>query len=189
MRTSRTIDFHNDPGSAVKAKNIKRKNGRVSVSMYSDFFSSLSDKVMCTNAMFGKLQKEIESTVLPYSEKEPVSLTVYEAADCGDDTKESVLVGFRKYVTQCLALKKTTLKKHIILFSLLCAFGVLMEFLAFGAFADLLPEWVQCVLDIVAGVFVWQFAAYMAFEFVREIKTVRRFDQILHIEYTFRHWE
>ena len=189
MRVSRTIDFHNNSGVAAKAKNIKRRNGKVSVSMYSDFFSSLDDKVMCTNAMFGNLQKEIESTILPYSEKEPISLTVYESSACSDDTKESVVIGFKKYITQCLERARITFQRHMIVFSLLCAVSLLLEFLLYEVFPGLLHVWIQNVLDIVAWVFEWQFAAYMAFESVKEIKAIRRFDQILQIEYIFRHWE
>ena len=187
MRTSRTINFQ-EFGSFVKAKRTKHQ-GRISVPMYSDFFSSLNDMVMCTNTTFRNLHKEIESTLSTYSEKESVLITVYESSSCSDNTKESVLIGFRKYITQCLARAKATFQLHLIMFTALAVVGVLLEYLLYGAFPGLLPTWVLNVVDIVAWVFVWQFAAYMAFEFVKEIRTIRRFDQILHLEYTFRHWE
>ena len=189
MRTSRTINFHNYTDPSGKIKDPKRKDGKLSVPMYSGFFSSVTDNVMCTNAMYGNLQKEIESTLYLYPEKEDVLLTVYESSAANDDTKESIVVGFRKYVAMCLDRAKSSLKLHLIVFTALCVIGVLIEFFMYGAFPDLLPVWVQNVLDIVAWVFVWQFAAYMAFEFLKEIKVIQRLDQILHISFVFRHWE
>ncbi len=188
MRISRTVDFRSSESSA-KAKKVKRKGGKISASMYSAFFSSLNDTVMCTNAMFGDLQKEIESTILPYSEKEPIALTVYEAATCSNDTKESVLIGFNKYISQRLANAKWIFKKHIITFSALCAVSAVLEFLIYAALPGILPLWIRNMCDIVCWVFVWQFAAFMAFEFAKELRAIRRFNQILNIEYSFRHWE
>lgn len=189
MRTSRTIDFHKYTDSSAKVKNPKRKEGKLSVPMYSGFFSSVTDNVMCTNAMYGNLYKEIESTLYLYSEKEDVLLTVYESSLSNDDTKESIVVGFRNYVAKCLDRAKSALRLHLIMFTALCAIGVLIEFFMYGIFPDLLPLWLQNVLDIVAWVFVWQFAAYMAFEFLKEIKGIQRLGQMLHISFVFRHWE
>ena len=187
MRISRTVNFQNIY-SFGKKKRVNRQ-GQISVPMYSDFFSSLRDTVMCTNTTFSNLHREIDSTLSTYSEKASVVITVYESSSCSDDTKESVLVGFRKYIARCLARARASFRLHLIMFTALAAVGVLLEFLLYGAFPELLPTWALNVVDIVAWVFVWQFAAYMAFEFVKEIKTIRRFDQILHLKYTLRHWE
>ena len=190
MRTSRSIDFHKfTPGGTRRPGNIRYQGNRMSIPLFSDFFSSVTDNVMCTNAMYGNLYKEIESTLSVYSEKEPVSLTVYESSSSGEDLKESIVVGFRKYITQCVDRAKSSFKMHLITFTALCVIGVLIEFLLYGAFPDFLPLWLQNVLDIVAWVFVWQFAAYMAFEFVKEIKTISRLRQIQQAEFIFRHWE
>ena len=69
MRTSRSIDFHKFSGSSGKVNNTKHRRSKLSVPMYSDFFSSVTDNVMCTNTMYGSLQKGIESTLSVYSEK------------------------------------------------------------------------------------------------------------------------
>ena len=188
MRTSRTIDFSKSD-EPKKKKSMRHPGGKLSIPMFSGFFSALTDNVMCTETMYGSLQTEIEGTLSVYSEKEPVLLTVYESSSSSEETKESVLIGFKKHIVQCLNRAKNTFKLHLITFAALCAIGVVLEFLLYGAFPGALPLWVQNVLDIVAWVFVWQFAAYMAFEFIKEIRTIRRLDQILHIEYIFRHWE
>ena len=190
MRTSRSIDFHKfTRGGTRKPDSAKHKGNRLSIPLFSAFFSSVTDNVMCTNAMYGNLYKEIESTLSVYSEKESVSLTVYESSSSGEDVKESIVVGFRKYITQCVDRAKNSFKMHLFTFTALCVIGVLIEFLLYGAFPDFLPLWLQNVLDIVAWVFVWQFAAYMTFEFVKEIKAIRRLRQILNADFIFRHWE
>ena len=189
MRTLRAIDFQKFTASAGKPDKIKRKGDRLSIPMFSDFFSSVTDNVMCTNTMYGNLQKEAESALSVYSEKEAVSLTVYESSAADDGIKESIVIGFRKYIMQSIRRAVNSFKMHLITFTSLCAIGVLIEYLLYGAFPDFLPLWLNNVLDIVAWVFVWQFAAYMAFEFIKEIKNIRRLRQIFDAEFVFRHWE
>ena len=67
--------------------------------------------------------------------------------------------------------------------------GVLIEFLLYETFADMIVEWIVNTLDIFAWVFIWQFAEYLAFDFAKEIKNVNRLKQILRIEYVFKRWE
>ncbi len=189
MRTSRSIEFYKYTDSSGKVKKAKHRGNRLSIPMFSEFFSSVTDNIMCTNTMYSNLQKEIGSALSVYSEKEPVSLTIYESSSSSEETKESILIGFKKNITQCIYRAKITFKMHLITFSALCAIGILTEFLLYGAFPDSLPLWLQNVLDIVAWVFVWQFAAYMAFEFIKEIKVIRRLKQIQQAEFIFRHWE
>lgn len=99
------------------------------------------------------------------------------------------LIGFKKYVSNMKRRAAGRLKVHLITFAVAFLFGVLLEYLLYGAFPGVLPAWVRAVLDIVACVCVWQFAAYMAFEFAGEVKKLRRFDQIHNAEYSFQHWE
>ena len=190
MRTSRTVTL-NALSGGVPTYNAKRdKAGNLVVPLYSGFFSSLTDNVMCTNTMFDGLYREITSSVSLYPLKESILLNVYESSQtANDDVRESVLVGFRKYIMQFRQKAITGFRTHLVLFSLLFVIGVLMELLMYGVFPGVLPLWIENTLDIVAWVFVWQFAAYMAFEFAKEIKAIRRFNQILNIQFVFRHWE
>ena len=189
MRTSRTIDFGKNTGSPGKAETIKYRGDRLSIPMFSDFFSPVSGNIMCTNTMYGNLQKEIENTLSVYPENKPVSFTVYESSSSGEDVRESIVIGFKKYIFQSILRAKRSFKWHLITFTAMCAIGVLIEFLLYGAFPEFLPLWLQNVLDIIAWVFVWQFAAYMAFEFFKEIKAIRRLRQIHQATFLFRHWE
>ena len=182
---SRPLDFDD----LLTLNNAKQKEDRLSVPMYSDFFSSLTDNVMCSNNMYDSLQKEIESTLSVYSEKKSVTLAVYESSSSSADTKESVVIGFRKYIAQCLDRAKASLKMHLLTFTFLAAVAVGIEYLVYGVYSDYLAIWVQNSLNIVAWVFGWQFAVYMTFEFFKEIKAIRRLDQILNIEFVFNHWE
>ena len=116
-------------GVAVK----RDERGRLVVPVYSGFFSSLTDNVMCTNAMFEMLKKEVDSSVAPYSPKEEIVLTVFESSSGSDeDVKESVLVGFRRYITFYRKKAVSELRTHLLLFTLMFAVGVLMEFLLYG---------------------------------------------------------
>lgn len=192
-RTSRTIDFSrlSDVFIASTTDSVKRDDqGRLVVPLYSKFFSSLSENVMCSNAMLHEFLEEIEASLCVYSTNEKVILTVYESSDSADEsTLESVLVGFKKYVVQYLKMKTARLKRGFVSFLLLALFGVLVEYLDYIVFPGLLPEWVCKLIDISGTVLIWQFVAYLAFDFSQERKIIRRFRQILQIEYVFRHWE
>lgn len=191
MRTFKTITF-NKPKDNIAAIGAAKRDAqnRLVVSVYSGFFSSLTDNVMCTNVMFDTLKREIDASISPYSVKENIVLNVYESSAApAPDAWESTLVGFQKYITVYRERKKATLKAHLTTFTLLFLCGVLIEFLIYGAFPQALPLWIANTLDIIAWVFVWQFAAYMAFEFAKERKGIQRLSQILQIEYQFKHWE
>ena len=58
MRTSRAINFRKLTASPDKAADAKHRGGKLSVPMYSAFFSSVTDVVMCTNTMYGSLQRD-----------------------------------------------------------------------------------------------------------------------------------
>ena len=192
MRTSRTVIFSRIKDDSIAAAGTAKRDAqnRLVVPVYSAFFSSLTDNVMCTNAMFDALKKEIDASVSPYSVKERIVLTVYESsAASAPDVRESVLIGFRRYVGAYLQKKKATLKMRLITFTGLFLLGVLLEFLIYEVFPGILPLWIANTLDIIAWVFVWQFAAYMVFEFAKERKGIKRLSQILQTEYRFKHWE
>ena len=179
-----------EPAVAISSTAKRDAQGRLVVPVYSGFFSSLTENVMCTNVMFDSLKKEIDASVMPYSAGEDILLTVYESSEkATEDVRESVIVGFRRYLAACRQRAESALKKHLFVFFVMFLAGVLIEFFLYGAFPDLLPLWIANSLDIVAWVFIWQFAAYLAFEFVSEIRQIRRISQLIRIEYVFRHWE
>ena len=193
MRTSRTIDFKKifDKKEVSMVTTTKRdKDGRIIVPLYSDFFSSLTDNVMCTNAMFQSLHDEINVSISPYNRKEQIVLDIYESSETeSESVRESVLVAFRKYIFHYIKMARTELIKRTILFLTVALVGAAAEFLLYGLFPDTVVLWLNTVIDIVAWSFVWQFSSYMAFEFIGEIKNINRLKQILFIEYKFIHWE
>lgn len=166
----------------------RRKDGVQRVLLYSGFFSSVKNNIMCTNAMYETLLKEITGSLAPYSEKDSIELAVYHSSSASDDVRESVLVGFRKYVDRLKRMASSRIKFHFSLFFGIFALGVLIEFLLYGGVLAL-PEWINNVFDIVAWVFVWQFAAYMTFEFSKEKRQADRLQQIENIAYDFTYFE
>ena len=176
---------------ASATDSMKRDSqGRLVVPFYSRFFSSLSENVMCSNAMYNELKEEIEASVCIIPASERVVLTVYESSPFSDDsTRESVLIGFRKYIARYSEMKNSMLRRSFITFLLLALFGVLTEFLNYNVFLNALAEWVCNLIDVSATVLIWQFVAYLAFEFSQERKYIRRLKQIMQAEYAFRHWE
>ena len=192
-KTSRTIDFSrfSDASATGMTDAVRRdRQGRVIVPLYSDFFSSLSENVMCSNAMFNRLKDEIEDSLCVYPTNEQILLSVYvSSASADDSTRESVLVGFKKYIMQYLKRNVSALKRSFVTFLSLALFGILIEFLNYNVFSDALPAWVCNLIDVSATVLIWQFVAYLAFEFSKERRNIQRLRQILQIEYVFRHWE
>lgn len=192
-RTSKTVDFSRLLGSftASTTDSVRRDaQGRLIVPLYSRFFSSISDNVMCSNIMLKEFMEEIEASLSVYSANEQVLLTVYESSDSADEnTRESVLVSFKKYAAQYLKRKTALLNRSFLSFLLLALFGILIEFLNYNVFSGILSEWVCNLIDISATVLIWQFVAYLAFDFSQALKDIRRLKQILQIEYVFRHWE
>lgn len=159
------------------------------VPVYSGFFSSLENNVMCTNAAYDELRDEIDASIQPYSTKKDIVLAVYESSDADSDVRESVLMGFERYIAHYKKRESFELKLHFSLFLSLFIIGVLIEFLLYETFADMIVDWIVNTLDIFAWVFIWQFAEYLAFDFAKEIKNVNRLKQILRIEYVFKRWE
>lgn len=168
----------------------KEKGSVQKTAMYSGFFSSLTDNVMCTNSMYDLLMREIESSLTLFSADAKIELTVYESSETADETvRRSVLVGFGKYLDKLIKRARSRLQIHFITFFATFLAGVLLEYLLYGCFPGVLPEWISNVLDIVAWVFVWQFAAYITFEFAKELSDLKRLKQIGDIRFSFRHWE
>lgn len=164
-RTSKTVDFSRLLGAftASTTDSVRRDaQGRLIVPLYSRFFSSISDNVMCSNIMLKEFMEEIEASLSVYSANEQVLLTVYESSDSADEnTRESVLVSFKKYAAQYLKRKTALLNRSFLSFLLLALFGILIEFLNYNVFAGILSEWVCNLIDISATVLIWQFVAYL----------------------------
>lgn len=188
MRTSRTVELNESDEIVIGRR--KSNRGPQKVAIYSDFFSRLSDNVMYTNYMFDKLLTEVKGSLALYSTKDDITLTVFESsAEQDESIQESAIIGFRKYVSDLKAVEKTRMLNHFFFFFGFCLVGVILAYLRFEVLQDILPVWVDSLLDITVCVIVWQFVAYLAFEFKNELRNIRRLDQIAKIQFTFRHWE
>ncbi len=192
-RISRTIRFSRlSDISVASTVNSQRRDklGRLIVPLYSQFFSTLSENVMFSNKMFQGLYEEIEASLCVYSTEEQIVLTVYESSASSDDSiRESALIGFKKYIQQYLKRKISMLKHSFVTFLSFALLALLIEFFNYNVFFNILPEWICNLIDVSATVLIWQFVAYLAFEFSQERKTIRRLRQISKIEYVFRQWE
>ena len=193
MRTLRTVRFRKSTPEIYAIGGTPEKRdaqNRLIVPVYSGFFTALKDNMMQTNVMFDSLKQEIEASVSPYPVDEKIVLSVYESSEqCDDDTREGAIIGFKKYIYGCMRRASKVCGAHFYTFLTACLIGILIELCLYAWFPNFLPEWIGNMLEIIAWVFVWQFVGYLFFEFANERKTVRRLDQILHIEYVFHHWE
>ena len=193
MRTLRTVRFRKPAPEIIAIGGTPEKRdaqNRLIVPVYSEFFTALKDNMMQTNAMFDSLKQEIEASVSPYPVDEKIVLSVYGSSEqCGDDMREGAIIGFRKYIYGCMRRTSKACSAHF--FSFLTAFltGVLIELCLYCWFPNALPTWIGNTLEIIAWAFVWQFAVYVAFEYRSERNEIRRLEQILRIEYMFRHDE
>ena len=70
----------------LKMKNdtAKDKSKKITVPLYSDFFSSFTENIICTNAMYSTLHSEIDASVYPYGTNVPILLSVYESSSVSD---------------------------------------------------------------------------------------------------------
>ncbi len=140
--------------------------------------------------MYSTLHSEIDASVYPYGTNVPILLSVYESSSVSDKSVfESALIGFGKYITRLKKNALSELTKQLFSFSSLAVLGIILEYLYNNVFEDILPVWINALFEIVAWVFVWEFAEFMAFRLPGKIKNIRRLSQILHTEYEFHHWE
>lgn len=191
IRGSRTVTHSGSTANTVSAGTyVKRADGKVRISMYSEFFSRMTDMLMCTNNMYDALNLEIQSALSTCSTREDVVLTILENSSMNDpESCESIIVGFRHYISKYREKAIHDLKVHFASFFALFAIGIFMEYLLYGAQWVNLPAWISASLDIVAWVLVWQFSAFIVFELFDEIKKIKRYAQINKAEYKFKHWE
>ena len=180
----------NDGVVLEPAESRRKHGGRAVVSMYSDFFSRVTGNMMVTANMYELLNTEIQSVIYSYSVKENILLRVYENSPSATELNmEGILVGFHRFLAANRKKAEHDLKVRFFGAFLAFVIGILMEYLLYGVSGLILPEWIRASLDIIAWVLVWQFAAYVAFDMVSEIRKIRRLAQIERIEYEFRHWE
>lgn len=193
MRNARTVNFSRLFGKtgASTGRAFRRDGeGRLVVPLYSKLFSSLTENVMCTNAMFESFKEEIEDSIALYPAKERISLMIYESSEAADDSvREIVLIGFKKYITQYKEKSVAQLKLNALTFLGIAVIGILLEYFLYSVFPDAFSEWIYSLLDITATVLIWEFVAFLAFEFTKEVAAIRRLSQILDIKFIFRHWE
>lgn len=174
-----------------KNHQIKRdENGKIHVAVFSKVFSEANEHLLTSNSMYANLLADVKPCFEPYPTKENIVLEVYETKESDDFVRESVVIGFRRYVSGCLKSLCDELRNRIILFSSFLLIGVFVEILIFGILPEnAMPEWLSQTLHIFASLFIWQFGGYVAFEFLGESKKISRFKQIQKADIAFKHWD
>lgn len=170
--------------------NDRAKDGRVHIAMHSNIFSEVKHNLIASNSMYADLLNDIQASVEPYSTKEKITIDLYETEKTDEFTKDSVIVGFRKYVNGCLYSLR---KQHLFRFSLFGSFlliGILIEFILYGVIGyGNMSDWVFKSIEVLGTLFIWQFGGYLAFEFLGEMKNIYRYKQALEIEFNVRQWD
>jgi len=166
----------------------KSKNGVVNVAMFSDFFSSISDDMFCTNSMYSDFKDAILSTVDVYNTKDVITLDIYEKNESSEYTRELLQIGFRKYAHALYLKARQELIDELTTVSIFVVVGVLLIIIAYGL-GPFIPTWALYLISNIGTVLLWQFVGYWAFEYADQKHTMDRFKQIENIKYEFKKWE
>lgn len=186
-RRKKTVDSNYE--LLFKATRKLDDQGRNHVALYSEFFSNLSGRVMCTNAAYADLKNEINASIEFCDPKEKIVLDIFEPSASSEFDREAAIIGYRRYITACYRGYLRMYSSHLFLFLMFLLIGVLMLFLMYGTKLFAMPVWAEKVYDSAASVFIWQFIAYMAFEWSGERKQLQRLDQMRNLEFEFKLWE
>lgn len=198
MKVSRSFFINRKDSDSANAKQFKSslkrdKEGRVHIALYSELFSNLGEKVLCTNSMYADLKDDISASVEPFSSKEKIAIDVFEPKESSEFDRESAIIGFRRFVNACYSGQRKQHLIHLLVFSLFLLLGLVVEFVLYGLLWDganpTISMWVFKSIEIFATVFIWQFVVYLGFEMPGEIKTLRRLSQIASVDFEFKHWE
>lgn len=178
-------------GSVLGGSRAGRVKGENTVvPMYSDFFSRANGNMMVTANMYEMLHKEIQSVVATYPAKEKILLNVYvDSKSVTELDMEGLAIGFRRYITANRKRATYMLKRHFISTFVLFVVGTAMKYLFLVSGWISLDALTESLIDIVAELLIWQFAAFAAIDLVGEIRKIRRLAQIETIEFSFKHWE
>ena len=196
MRLFRNF-FTKEPLNPAKSNRMlvtRDKQGRAHVAMHSTIFSDVNENILASNSMFADLLNDIQPCIEPYSVKEKIVMDVFETKVSNDFARDTVIIGFKRYVNSCLyGLKKQHLSRFFLFFSFL-VFGVLIEFILYFLVqkyvgAEFTSHWLFKSVEVLGTLFIWQFGGYLAFEFLGERKQLNRYKQIANIEFEFKHWD
>lgn len=189
--------FHKDENRIPFGKKgnevIRDKDGKVHVAMTTNIFSDVSKTLLASNSMLAGLLSDVQPCVEPYSTKEKIVLDIYETTESDELSRQTVILGFKKYVNGCLyGQYKQHMGRFFLFFSFL-VIGVLIEVLLY-AFLSVdgsatIPWWIFKSVEVLASLFIWQFGGYLAFEFLGEKKNINRYKQIANCEFNIKHWD
>lgn len=174
--------------STYRMDAVRGKDGRAHLGLYTDFFDTGRGRIMRTNNEYLSFRNEVESTISNQNTIDPITIDVFELTESDEFDRETSIIGFKKFMGVCYHSYKGKYLARLTLFSFFLVIGLAMIFLLHTVGKGL-PEWLFYCLETVATVFVWQFAGYVAFELLGEIRQLRRFRQIADVEFTFKKWE
>jgi len=177
----------------IKNKNKKNKHysknkGPVTVPMFSDFFSSTSNDMFVTNAMYSSFKESILSTIDIYHPKSDITISVFEEKQSDEEKREIVEIGFKKYIEACYLKAWREWLNGLITVSIFAIVGILVIILGFGL-KKLTPEWVFHLITNLGTVLLWQFVGYWAFEYAGQKRELDRLKQVENIKFIFKRWE
>lgn len=166
----------------------RNEEGKIQVAIHSTIFSDIGENLLASNSMFSNLLEDIKPCVEPYSANENIVLQVYETKPSNELSRTTAIVGFKRYVNGCYnSLRKQHLYR-LFLFGGFLLIGLLIEFLLYFVIKEDnpdLPRWIFKSIEVLASLFIWQFGGYIAFEFLGELKTMKRYKQIANIDFEF----
>ena len=131
MRLFRNF-FSKEKLNPVKSNKLliqRDKQGRAHVAMHSTIFSDVNENLLASNSMYADLLNDITPCIEPYSVKEKIVVDVFETKPSDEFARDTVIIGFRRYVNACLdGLKKQHLSRFFLFFSFL-VLGIIIEFI------------------------------------------------------------
>lgn len=170
--------------------NVRRdEHGRIHVPLYSNLFTSMGENILCTNSMYANLRNDIQVSVDIYPPDEKITLDVFEPGQSSDFDRERVILGFRRYINACYSNFRREHRTRLLLFSAFLFIGVFIIFAKYVLISSNTATWIGACMETTGCLFIWQLMGYLAFTLPGEIRMLKRYYQLLNLDFSFKTWE
>ena len=188
FRGFRLIGEHNQYSKQFISAVKHDEKGRIHAALYSDFFTGNSGQIMRSNYDYARFKDEIAATIEPYSPGEDIVIDIYEPAESDEFVRDAAVIGFKRYIGACYAGSRKMYLRHLFAMIASLIVGLLLVLLM-----SLLPvedkPLVVYLFETVSAVLAWQCVGYLVYNRDGEERQVRRLEQMMRLEFTYKTWE
>lgn len=182
-------DTEDKPQKEYAMKPIRDKEGNVHTAIYSELFMNTKGIGMITNSSYARLYDDISSSLAVFDSNDSVVIDVFEPGESDDFDRDSIIIGFRRYINALYLGSKKEHNNRVVLFTASLIIGALLGYFLHNGLEAVISSWAYEILNIFSTVLIWEFAGYVAFQMNNEVKNLKRLRQICKADFEFRKWE